>query len=120
MPASINSESKRQVGDGTLRTQLRSQLRARRHPFVLEVQRDIKKAFDHVVRAQMADAAGTAGYPMRALYVSLMSYCWPRRLIMQGLCGDWVVATRGIAAGGNFAVFELAALLAPAMIRLQQ
>ena len=79
---------------------------------MVEILLDVKKAFEHVNRTKLIEAAKAIGYPMHALVMSIEAYEWPCRLVFEGLASRQVTPTRGIAAGSAFAIFELECLLA--------
>ena len=58
---------------------------------------------------------------MDVLRVSIMSYSWPRTIVLDhGVSTAPVHPSRGIVAGSSFATFELAVFLLSAMREMQQ
>jgi len=85
---------------------------------VVEVSTDLKKAVDQVCRLKLTRAAAGQGFPLQELLMSLKAYEWARIVAVDGLVSQPLFATRGIAAGSASAIFELAALLMPAIRRI--
>lgn len=59
------------------------------------------------------------GYPLEALRLSMTSYSWKRRLVIDGVVGKGIYFTKGVAAGSPFAPFELALVVPPTIVRLR-
>lgn len=85
--------------------------------YAAELLWDLKKAFDHVVRRGLPQAAAVHGYPLGILTPQLGELrLWGRRFVStDGLMLAPLVAACGIGAGSPWATFELQLYLATAM-----
>ena len=64
--------------------------------------------------------ASRLGYPLDLLRLSLSSYLWPRRVVLDnGIAADPLLPGRGIVAGSAFATFELTAYLVASLRTLK-
>ena len=70
-----------------------------------ECQWDLSEAFDRVGWAKLQELEGTWEYPVGPLRLSLTSYQWERRLVMDGLIIPGLLPKHGVAAGSLFAPF---------------
>ena len=68
-----------------------------------ECQWDLSKAFDRVGGAKLQELAGIWKCPMWPLRLSLPSYQFERRLVMDGLIRPGLFPKHGVAAGSPFA-----------------
>ena len=99
----------RQTLDAVWRTQLLSGLEATKDRQAVEVMWDIRKCYENVNHAALADEARIQGYPMSLLRLSLSSYRWKRQVVgMGGLLADPVYPAAGIVAGSSMATYEIA------------
>ena len=124
----INMAPRRWVSDATFRLQVRRDLGVAagggcdtdEGRFGAEVQWDLSKAFDRVNWGNLVKRAVEWGYPLEALRLSMVSYSWQRRLVMDGVIGGKVHPRRGVAAGSPFAPYELALVTLPTIVRLRK
>ena len=92
---------------------LRSECAEAVHKEIMAILWDLKKAFDYVRWSQLLAQAGSEGYPIYLLCVSVWQYMWPRMLTMANHVTDELYATHGVTAGAVAAMFDLKLLLLP-------
>ena len=81
-----------------------------------EVVTDITKLFDSIGHSKLVGLLHKVGYPLPILRMSLWMYRQPRRLLFEGnVVGPPLTPSRSIAAGGVFAVFEVAGFVDQAL-----
>ncbi len=102
----INRAPGRHTTDAIWRTMVRQSLGEDKA--FLEWTWDLQKAFDHVDRGLLWQAAGRHGYPKSVLATSLVSYGWGRRFLLTTEVSRMLLSHRGIAAGSPYAPYELA------------
>ncbi len=107
----VNNLKGRETLDATYREQARAEARKRLGIMSVEVGKDVKKAFEQVFRWILVQHGIGRKYPRRALWMSLMSYTWKRRMCLQGVFGRKIGSNIGIVAGSPFAVQELTLIM---------
>ncbi len=81
---------------------------------------DFEKAFVNVSRRKLAEIAKRHDYPFRHLAMSLASYLWQRRLLMnRRIVSEPIWASRFIGAGSALATFLLALFLLEAALNIR-
>ena len=75
--------------------------------YVVEVQADLRKAFDHVDRPELWAQAGSDGYPLPLLGLAMSAYAWPRRFEHDRASFELAPAKRGSVPGSAAATVEL-------------
>ena len=72
---------------------------------------DLVEAFERIPLDHLVVHARRWGYNLRLLRLSLAAYRLSRRIGVDGMYSNSVIATRGITAGSTFATVELRVLL---------
>jgi hypothetical protein len=101
----VNVTSGRHTLDATWRSRARDL--SQRSGYAIEIQMDLKKAFEQVCRKRLVEVAIAEGCPLGPLLLSLAASRWPRRLVYGKRASSPFCPTRGIAAGSSLATFEL-------------
>jgi len=105
-PFFTNSKG-RKVTDTSWRTASRSSLATDKGDKTLDVQADLQSCFEHVDRELLWGKAKGSLYPLSTLRLSLASYAWPRRVLLDGIASRVFFAIKGIVAGSSHATTEL-------------
>ena len=106
----INMSPGRRVGDGTWRHKVLARLDANKGDTVLEGLWDVQKCFEQINGKKLVRIAEALGYPLELLAVSLSTYRWPRRILLDfNIIAEDVWPKSGIVAGSAHATYELAA-----------
>jgi len=103
----FNNTKGRRIGDTTWRTSCRAKDAHKKGKFVLEVQSDLRSAFDCVELENVWQRGKDYEYPLVILRISLKSYTWARVIVMDGMASSIIWAVRGLVPGSPFATVEL-------------
>ena len=102
--------SGRKATDAVCRSQVRTV--AAQHRCTVELDWDVAKCFEHVVRSKLRRKATDVGYPAAILRLSLALYAWKRYIrFTGGIVEEPALATRGVVAGLTFVVYEFLAYM---------
>jgi hypothetical protein len=108
----INMLAGRQTLDGVWRAQVRAKTARDLGFHSAEVLWDVKKAYENIQHADLVTQGDLQGYPQWILRVSLASYRWSRRLLLENqVISEDIWPGQGIVAGSSFATFEVAMLV---------
>jgi hypothetical protein len=106
--------------DGVYRELLRGLLAVGQGKSVVEIHMDISKFFDRVGRDKLVEMAGTLGFPLRVLQVSVATYTGPRYMVTSDNVAVGPIYSRhGVPAGSPHAIFEVALYMLSAIRYLE-
>jgi len=115
----MNNLSGQHVGDEVSRCVVRSGLANCNGQKVIECLWDVSKAFDRVLHPKLVELAAVQNYHLKILRLSILSYTFERRIVVDSIVGEPLIPVRGIGPGSAFAVHELAVVMHPAVVAVR-
>ena len=114
----FSSAKGRSALDAVWRRAVNAELAASSGGVACSILMDLRKCYDMLCHLTLAVRGVSSGFPVAILRLSIATYTWARRLVLDGAYSRVIHPYRSIIAGSCFATYQLKVFLRPLISRV--